>query len=94
MSLPTALPTAVPLAILEATPAVPPTWTPSTSELLPTLDAGQESKGIVAGTAVGLIPTFTPIPPTRTPIPTATPTPAATPYVSFIPQLPPSTELG
>ena len=94
VSLPTALPTAVPPAILEATSAVPPTWTPSTSELLPTLDAGQESRGIVAGTAVGLIPTFTPISPTRTPIPTATSTPAATPYVSFIPQLPPSTELG
>ena len=76
---------------------VPTTWTPS--PLDPTPDAAANF-GQLATAGPTPIPSATPIIPTNTPRPTKTdtptPTPATTPtrYVSFIPDLPPSTDLG
>ncbi|MEM7115240.1 MAG: hypothetical protein AAF614_22560 [Chloroflexota bacterium] len=93
---PTAAQTAVPSP--NATPIVannvPPTWTPSTTDQLPTLNAGRESNPNATPTLVGAIPTFTIVPPTPTATLTPSLTPTATRYVSFVPNLPPSDELG
>lgn len=83
---------------------IPPTWTPEPASAAPVAlssAGGASDKRLVqmrapTGTpAAGpIIPTNTPVP-TRVP-PTATPmdTPTATPYVSYIPDLSPSGELG
>jgi hypothetical protein len=76
---------------------VPPTWTPDPNS---TADAGGNFTEMTSlgptftPTETRFIPTNTPRP-TRTNTPTATPLPTTpTPYVSFIPDLPPSTDLG
>lgn len=84
----------VPPTLLPNSASLPPTWTPPAGatpnttanfNTFPTLPA-TETPGPTA-----ILPTSTPFPPT----PTRTPTPAPpTPYVSFIPRLPPTDELG
>lgn len=94
----TTLPTPLALATVpspsQKVENLPPTWTPPAGatpntianfNTFPTLQA-TETPGPTA-----ILPTSTPFPPT----PTRTPTPASpTPYVSFIPRLPPTNELG
>ncbi len=71
-----------------------PTTIPATFTAIPMVSPErQDNRGPLQPT---LIPTSTPILPTRTPSPTPTPpaTETPTPYVVVIPDLPPSTELG
>lgn len=74
--------------------AMPPTWTPAPES---TAD-GQANFRLLPTSRPTRTPTAQPFLPTSTPRPTITPTPSATPtatrYVSQIPQLPPSDELG
>ena len=76
---------------------VPPTWTPapgSTSDSASNFTELSSLGPTNTPTVIGFIPTNTPRP-TRTNTPTATPLPTTpTPYVSYIPDLPPSTDLG
>lgn len=75
---------------------LPPTWTPnpaSVSTLPPPLPPVQPVNPVAATQPPVNLPTNTPRP-TRTPAPTPTSDATATPYVSFIPTLLPSTELG
>jgi hypothetical protein len=76
---------------------VPPTWTPipgSTSDSAGNFTELSSLGPTNTPTVVGFIPTNTPRP-TRTNTPTATPLPTTpTPYVSYIPDLPPSSDLG
>ena len=76
---------------------VPPTWTPipgSTSDTSGNFTELSSLGPTNTPTVIGFIPTNTPRP-TKTNTPTATPLPTTpTPYVSYIPDLPPSTDLG
>lgn len=96
----TAVPTRAVVASLPETAVpglVPPTWTP-----LPGATAAATGNFTDASSLRETrIPTETPILPTNTPRPTSTDTPTATPlpatatpYVVYIPDLPPSTDLG
>lgn len=100
------LPTRIPLAAIPTqTPIpptanpnfVPPTWTPAPTTASST---NGENFTIIGTLAPSPTPSNTPIFPTSTPRPTRTPTPTptiiATPtrYQSYIPNLPPSTDLG
>ena len=102
----TAVPTRAMAAVLPNTqtptatldPAlVPPTWTPipgSTSDTSGNFTELSSLGPTNTPTVIGFIPTNTPRP-TKTNTPTATPLPTTpTPYVSYIPDLPPSTDLG
>lgn len=104
---PVALPTQAMVAVLPTqittpsltvtidTTAVPPTWTavPLAATMRNPLDQ-------LVSVRPSLTPSLTPILPSPTPRPTATPMPSATAptlptrYVSYIPHLPPSTDLG
>lgn len=76
---------------------VPPTWTPvpgTTADSSGNFTELSSLGATKAPTVTRFIPTNTPRP-TRTNTPTATPLPTtSTPYVSYIPNLPPSTDLG
>jgi hypothetical protein len=93
LAVPAALP-AVADHIAEANPgSMPPTWTPVPGEN----ESGGHSPFATLGPTrtplpTAILPTSTPAPPTPTPTPDATVTP--TPYVSLIPVLPPSNQLG
>lgn len=76
---------------------LPPTWTPEAAEwgqLYPAADAIRPLSPTRTPTITPVFPTQTPIPPTRTPTPTVEPPATATRYVSVIPILPPTDELG
>jgi hypothetical protein len=96
--LPTALATAAPLSALISTAAsggLPPTWTPEPFSTA----VHQETGEFQPRTATEIpavrqtIPTNTPIPPTATPTATPTKPVTPTPYVSYIPNLPPSSDV-
>ena len=71
-----------------------PTAIPATFTAIPVVSPEHQENGLLLQPT--LIPTMTPILPTRTPEPTATQpaTQTPTPYVFVLPVLPPSTELG
>lgn len=91
----TAVPTRAVVAVVPTftDSVLPSTWTPQPPTTLPVIAA-------VATLGPSLTPSITPILPTNTPRPTATPTPtptiiaSPTRYVSYMPTLVPSTELG
>lgn len=96
-------PTAVALPVVEsgATPTaatVPPTWTPLPDGVNLPMIAGNGGGNLPdrTPTPAQIIPTNTAVPPTATPTisATVTITATATRYVSFIPDLPPTNELG
>ena len=96
MELPTRAGTAAPVVLVPdaAGGNVPVTWTP-----VPIAVAEINNEPVTRGptavpSATPLIPTYTPVPPTPTLTPTPSNTPAPTPYNSFIPNLPPSSDLG
>lgn len=96
--LPTLAPVAAaPSAGTETDTPLPPTWTPPP---LTTADSKHSNLDTLATLGPSPTPSNTPILPTSTPRPTRTPTPTPTieaspsRYVSYIPQLPPSSELG
>ena len=95
----TAVATAVPTAIIPTIDLThaPATWTPLPNSTQETTGNFNELNPL----GPTRTPTITPIIPRSTPRPTKTPTPTATPlpvtptrYVSYIPDLPPSNELG
>ncbi|MEW5985900.1 MAG: hypothetical protein AB1791_04640 [Chloroflexota bacterium] len=74
-----------------------PTWTPAATawaQLYPAANAVRPLSPTRTPTVTPVFPTLTPIPPTRTPTPTLEPPATATRYVSLIPILPPTDELG
>lgn len=96
----TAVPTRASLTVAQGlveNGALPPTWTPSPVDMTPS--AGNPFNEL-RNPGPTHTPTVTPIFPTRTPVPTKTvePTPTVlaspTVYVSYIPRLPPTNELG
>jgi hypothetical protein len=102
----TAVPTRAIAAAIPDTPTatttldpefMPPTWTPvpgSTTDAAGNFTELSSLGPTNTPTVTRFIPTNTPRP-TRTNTPTATPLPTTpTPYVSYIPDLPPSTDLG
>jgi hypothetical protein len=95
--LPTSAPTArLPLSQerANAQSSVPPTWTPPP---IPTSEPGQEAHQLPTADISGptpTIPTSTPVPPTATRVPVPVESATPTRYISYIPDLPPSSDLG
>ncbi len=90
--LPTSTPTPTPTVVDSP---IPPTWTPEPTNIvvhLPITTGGDVPTR--TATAVAFIPTKTPVPPSPTPAATKTPIPTATRYNSYIPNLPPTDDLG
>jgi hypothetical protein len=74
--------------------AVPATWTPVSQPTRAAVQQARPKGATPLPLEQAFIPTNTPIPPTATPTPPPVDTPTATPYVSVIPNLPPTGELG